>query len=139
MNVVTDYLVKWKGYRPEDNKWTAEKYLGNAKEAIAEYWAKKGGMSIDAMVVNNENTIAIIDAYYQREEDEPVRPKNNIWYYLIKVTSTQAEKGGKELQWSEGEWKVEDDLTSQKDLIEYYWWANAHNTKNEEVPNGDEY
>ena len=49
------------------------------------------------------------------------------------------EKGGKELQWSEGEWKAKDDLTSQKDLIKYYWWANAHNIENEEVPNGDEY
>ena len=96
-------------------------------------------MSIDAMVINNENTIAITDAYYQREEDEPVGPTNNKWYYLIKVASAQAEKGGKELQWSEGEWKAEDDLTSQKDFIEYYWWANAHNIENEEALNGDEY
>ena len=54
-------------------------------------------MSIDAMVVNNENTIAILDTYYQREEDEPVGPRNNTWYYLIKVASASCSADNRQL------------------------------------------
>ena len=37
------YLIKWKGYRHEDNWWMKEKDLPHSIELIEEYWQRKGG------------------------------------------------------------------------------------------------
>ncbi|SJL09293.1 uncharacterized protein ARMOST_12670 [Armillaria ostoyae] len=60
--IVTDYLVKWKGYGLEENKWTTEKFLGNAKEVIANYLkSKKGAVTVQAIVVEPKTATVIID------------------------------------------------------------------------------
>ncbi|SJL06738.1 uncharacterized protein ARMOST_10080 [Armillaria ostoyae] len=62
-NVVTDYLVAWKGYGKEENQWMKESKLGYAKEAIAEYWKnRKDTITIQAIVVDEEKIIVISDA-----------------------------------------------------------------------------
>ena len=37
------FLVKWKGYQDFDNMWIAESEMGNAQEAIAEYYDSLSG------------------------------------------------------------------------------------------------
>ena len=34
----TQYLVHWKGYSNEDDKWILESGLGHAKELLKDYW-----------------------------------------------------------------------------------------------------
>lgn len=33
----TEYLVRWAGYRPEDNAWHNMKDLGNARELVEDF------------------------------------------------------------------------------------------------------
>ena len=37
------YLVKWKGYGPEDNTWEPENHLSNAIAAIKDFYRSKPG------------------------------------------------------------------------------------------------
>ncbi|SJL12765.1 uncharacterized protein ARMOST_16196 [Armillaria ostoyae] len=62
LKIVTDYLVKWKGYGSEENKWTAERELSNTKEAIADYLkTKKGAVTVQAIMVEPKTATVIID------------------------------------------------------------------------------
>ncbi|SJL19037.1 uncharacterized protein ARMOST_22644 [Armillaria ostoyae] len=55
-NIVTDYLVKWKGYGREEDKWTKESELGHAEEAIADYLKTiQGTVTVQAVVVKTDN------------------------------------------------------------------------------------
>ncbi|SJL12752.1 uncharacterized protein ARMOST_16183 [Armillaria ostoyae] len=77
-NTVTDYLITWKGYGTEENQWTKESELGYAKEAIAEYWeSRKDTITIQAIVVNDQTTIVIVDAIKADDSKDS-------WRYLVK-------------------------------------------------------
>ena len=40
------YLVHWKGYSDEDNKWIPESGLGHTKELLKDYWQIALGQSL---------------------------------------------------------------------------------------------
>jgi len=42
----TQYLVHWKGYSNEDNKWIPESRLEHAKELLKDYWQIASGRSL---------------------------------------------------------------------------------------------
>jgi len=42
----TQYLVHWKGYSDEDDKWILESRLGHAKELLKDYWHIALGRSL---------------------------------------------------------------------------------------------
>ncbi|SJL04180.1 uncharacterized protein ARMOST_07540 [Armillaria ostoyae] len=112
MNTVTDYLVKWKGYGPEEHKWTVERELQHAKEVIAEYLAKrKDTITVQAIMVDQKRNIVISDAI----------KADDTWRYLVKRPLNISY------------WEFEDKIPELKDLIDDYWYIN-----DQERPNGED-
>ncbi|SJL16289.1 uncharacterized protein ARMOST_19809 [Armillaria ostoyae] len=102
-NIVTDYLVAWKGYRTEENKWTKESELGYAQEAIAKYWeGREDTITVQAIVIDKEKIIVISDAI--KADDG--------WKYLVKKPQTLSY------------WYFEDKIPELENLIDDYWYAN---------------
>lgn len=96
-------------------------------------------MLVDAIVINPQTTMIIINACYQQEDNnEKVRPMDNTWYYLIKVTSAQIEKGGQDNRWLDKEWKPKNEIIHINDLINDYWWVNKQDSE-QDPPEGDNY
>ena len=42
----TQFLVYWKGYRDEHNKWITETELSYAKEMIEDYWTRISSLNL---------------------------------------------------------------------------------------------
>ncbi|SJL18732.1 uncharacterized protein ARMOST_22332 [Armillaria ostoyae] len=110
-NIVTDYLVKWKGYGREEEKWTKESELDHAKEAIADYLKTiQGTVTVQAMVVKNTKTDNI---------DPPTL-----------ILNSRTKDGDVQFQVQQGTdfvttaWYFEHEIPHLSELIKDYYWVS---------------
>ncbi len=103
---VTDYFVKWKGYRPELNSWVREDNM-DADEAIEEFLAEHVNLAerIDEVNIVIPEPTRILDAEYNKG---PRLPRK--WRYLIQPPVPADTK-----------WYYEKEVTEYSDLIINYW------------------
>ncbi|SJL07230.1 uncharacterized protein ARMOST_10573 [Armillaria ostoyae] len=90
-NMITNYLIKWKGYGMEEHKWTKESELSHAKEAIADYLkSRENTITVQAVVVQPGSTTFILDSQkkgsniqfqVQQGRDFPITQ----WYFKHKI------------------------------------------------------
>ncbi|SJL07042.1 uncharacterized protein ARMOST_10385 [Armillaria ostoyae] len=125
-NTVTDYLVTWKGYGTEENKWTKESELGNAKEAIAKYWkGRKDTITVQAIVVDNIKA---------NDSGSPTF-----------ILNSRMKDGNVQFQVQQGTdfiitaWYFEHEIPHLSELIKDYYWASREEFGEEYGPvDGDE-
>ncbi|SJL13670.1 uncharacterized protein ARMOST_17118 [Armillaria ostoyae] len=111
-NIVTDYLVKWKGYGREEEKWTKESELDHAKEAIANYLKTiQGTVTVQAVVV--KNTVKADNT------DPPVF-----------ILNSRTKDGDVQFQVQQGTdfvttaWYFEHEIPHLSELIKDYYWVS---------------
>ncbi|SJL18800.1 uncharacterized protein ARMOST_22401 [Armillaria ostoyae] len=111
-NIVTDYLVKWKGYGREEDKWTKESELDHAKESIADYLKTiQGTVTVQAVVV--KNTIKADNS------DHPTF-----------ILNSRTKDGDVQFQVQQGTdfvttaWYFEHEIPHLSELIKDYYWVS---------------
>ncbi|SJL04865.1 uncharacterized protein ARMOST_08236 [Armillaria ostoyae] len=120
--MVTDYLVKWKGYGMEEHKWTKESELSHAKEAIADYLkSRKGTISVQAVVVNHDQNRAV---------DGEGNLGSKICQDKIFIINSRQKDGKTQFQVQQGTnfitttWYFEDEIPHLSELIKDYYWVS---------------
>ncbi|SJL04219.1 uncharacterized protein ARMOST_07580 [Armillaria ostoyae] len=107
-NIVTDYLVKWKGYGREEDKWTKESELGHAKEAIADYLKTiQGTVTVQAIVVKADNNTSPIFILDSRHKDSNVQFQVQQDMNFIMMA-----------------WYFEHEIPHLNELIKDYYWVS---------------
>ncbi|SJL08820.1 uncharacterized protein ARMOST_12191 [Armillaria ostoyae] len=107
-NTVTDYLVKWKGYGREEDKWTKESELDHAKEAIADYQKTiQGTVTVQAVVVKSNNLDPPTFILNSRMKD------GNVQF--------QVQKGSDFVTTA---WYFEHEIPHLSELIKDYYWVS---------------
>ncbi|SJL01309.1 uncharacterized protein ARMOST_04629 [Armillaria ostoyae] len=120
--IVTDYLVKWKGYGTEEHKWTKESELNHAKEAIADYLkSRKGAVSVQAVVVNHDQRRAVDGGNLGSK----ICQKEQIF-----ILDSRQKNGETQFQVQQGTnfvttaWYFEQEIPHLNKLIKDYYWVS---------------
>ncbi|SJL15094.1 uncharacterized protein ARMOST_18576 [Armillaria ostoyae] len=112
-NIVTDYLVKWKGYGKED-KWTKESELGHAEEAISDYLKTiQGTVTVQAVVAKTDNLDAPTFILNSRTKDGDVQ--------------FQVQQG---TDFVTTAWYFEHEIPHLSELIKDYYWVSRNSERN---------
>ncbi|SJL04326.1 uncharacterized protein ARMOST_07692 [Armillaria ostoyae] len=107
-NIVTDYLVKWKGYGREEDKWTKESELGHAGEAISDYLKTiQGTVTVQAVVAKTDNLDAPTFILNSRTKDGDVQ--------------FQVQQG---TDFVTTAWYFEHEIPHLSELIKDYYWVS---------------
>ncbi|SJL16294.1 uncharacterized protein ARMOST_19814 [Armillaria ostoyae] len=112
---VNDYFIKWKGWTQEHNSWVAEKDMGNAKEAIADYIKKtkhNERVAIVKITTTPRSPLAMIVNHHYSDDGD--------WRYLA-----QREDGTQK-------WLLNPSVDKYRTFLEEYW-ANYHSTQDLEA------
>ncbi|SJL16280.1 uncharacterized protein ARMOST_19800 [Armillaria ostoyae] len=107
-NIVTDYLVKWKGYGKEEDKWTKESELSHAEEAISDYLKTiQGTVTVQAVVAKTDNLDAPTFILNSRTKDGDVQ--------------FQVQQGTDFITTA---WYFEHEIPHLSELIKDYYWVS---------------